>query len=388
MSYIFKVDHSFYEKQNINISFKNIQSTEDIIIFDFTEVQNFYPYDDIDVDVFGIFYKLHKKLQNHKAKVFYICSDLNSKHRYDKFNDIVKNNKKFEIINYPFFNLPEFVDIDISSIKKNKNFCLLSYEPKIIRLMILDFFYENSNFLYSCAPFYKSRNTFSKLYAPSYPYRWDVKKEKIQIFDQYGNNRFVHTINSSISDKIIFPNGFYLPENSKKLDKLDNKCFYDKIIPDSNLMTCCDLILESYVTGDSIFFTEKTWKSILHERPFLLFGSKKQNNTLNYLGFELYEELFDYSFDLFDGNKKLFSFIDQVEKYLNLDSNFFNYEIHNNIKEKILFNKNIILNLYKLNYYNNILDFVINLKPFEIQKISKKNSNSIINFFIGKHIDV
>jgi len=388
MSYIFKVDHSFYEKQNINISFKNIQSTEDIIIFDFTEVQNFYPYDDIDVDISGIFYKLHKKLQNHKAKVFYICSDLNSKHRYDKFNGIVKNNKKFEIINYPFFNLPEFVDIDISSIKKNKNFCLLSYEPKIIRLMILDFFYENSNFLYSCAPFYKSRNTFSKLYAPFYPYRWDVKKEKIQIFDQYGNNSFVHTINSSISDKIIFPNGFYLPENFKKLDKLDNKIFYDKIIPDSNLMTCCDLILESYVTGDSIFFTEKTWKSILHERPFLLFGSKKQNNTLNNLGFELYEELFDYSFDLFDGNKKLFSFIDQVEKYLNLDSNFFNYEIHNNIKEKILFNKNIILNLYKLNDYNNILDFVINLKPFEIQKISKKNSNSIINFFIGKHIDV
>lgn len=43
--------------------------------------------------------------------------------------------------------------------------------------------------------------------------------------------------------------------------------------------------------------SEKTFYAILHKKPFLILGSSKIHKTLKALGFELYDNLFDYSFD-------------------------------------------------------------------------------------------
>lgn len=48
----------------------------------------------------------------------------------------------------------------------------------------------------------------------------------------------------------------------------------------------------------SIFFSEKTFRSIGHMQPFLIFGQQGCNHALENYGFKLYHDMFDYSFDL------------------------------------------------------------------------------------------
>lgn len=47
----------------------------------------------------------------------------------------------------------------------------------------------------------------------------------------------------------------------------------------------------------SLFYSEKTFQSIAHMQPFLIFGQKGCNYALEKFGFKLYHDLFDYSFD-------------------------------------------------------------------------------------------
>lgn len=56
-----------------------------------------------------------------------------------------------------------------------------------------------------------------------------------------------------------------------------------------------DLVVETSVDIKDI--SEKTWFSIIYKRPPLVFGHVGLHQTLKDMGFELYEELFDYSFD-------------------------------------------------------------------------------------------
>jgi hypothetical protein len=46
-----------------------------------------------------------------------------------------------------------------------------------------------------------------------------------------------------------------------------------------------------------IMVTEKTWMAIYHQRPFLTFATSGYYRFLQTLGIELYDEIFDYSFD-------------------------------------------------------------------------------------------
>lgn len=49
-----------------------------------------------------------------------------------------------------------------------------------------------------------------------------------------------------------------------------------------------------------IFITEKTFMPIYHKRPFLIAGAKNFHAHLKNMGFELFDEVIDYSFDALD----------------------------------------------------------------------------------------
>lgn len=66
-------------------------------------------------------------------------------------------------------------------------------------------------------------------------------------------------------------------------------------IVDSYKDTFCSLVSES--TSDLHFFTEKTWIHLFLMRPFLIAGAPGMHTRLQRLGFRLYHEIFDYSFD-------------------------------------------------------------------------------------------
>lgn len=70
--------------------------------------------------------------------------------------------------------------------------------------------------------------------------------------------------------------------------------------PDWYNSTCFSLIAETYVDpmdGQEIFITEKTFKPLAFQHPFMVFGNAGTLKHLKDLGFETYENLFDESYD-------------------------------------------------------------------------------------------
>jgi len=67
-------------------------------------------------------------------------------------------------------------------------------------------------------------------------------------------------------------------------------------LPPAVIESCVYIALESRVNCASI--TEKTWWAMIYKVPFLVLGCKNlHTKVLQEMGFELYDEVFDYSFD-------------------------------------------------------------------------------------------
>lgn len=90
--------------------------------------------------------------------------------------------------------------------------------------------------------------------------------------------------------------------------------------------------------------SEKTWFTILHNKPFLILGSKGINHTLVDLGFELYDEIFDYSFD-FEENLEIKTTMiaENLIKLKYLDLN----RVYEKLYPKINYNRNVLINIIK-----------------------------------------
>lgn len=112
------------------------------------------------------------------------------------------------------------------------------------------------------------------------------------------------------------------------------------------------------------FFTEKTATPLLLNKPFLVAANKGFHTDLKNLGFELYDELFDYSFDM--ENDDLIRYqglVENVKKYADMQG----YElqkIYDNIFDKLVMNKKLAL------HYATTAP----IEVFELQKILDENN--------------
>jgi hypothetical protein len=61
--------------------------------------------------------------------------------------------------------------------------------------------------------------------------------------------------------------------------------------------TYFSLAVETYVDNTNVFITEKTFKPICFQQPFMVFGNPGTLAQLHALGFETFENLFDESYD-------------------------------------------------------------------------------------------
>lgn len=112
------------------------------------------------------------------------------------------------------------------------------------------------------------------------------------------------------------------------------------------------LVTETYYRTN--FITEKTFRPILLEQPFIVLGGKHQNKELTNLGFELYDEIFDYSFDSDDSlENRVQGIIDNLNRIK--DRNY--YELYEQLLPKIKRNKNRIVELYYNDTHNPYLKF-------------------------------
>ena len=71
----------------------------------------------------------------------------------------------------------------------------------------------------------------------------------------------------------------------------------DKRIPTSIFESYFNIVCESHNVSMPNLYTEKTWKPIASGVPFIINGGPQQNYNLRYQGYEIFPEIFDYSFE-------------------------------------------------------------------------------------------
>ncbi len=93
------------------------------------------------------------------------------------------------------------------------------------------------------------------------------------------------------------------------------------------------------------FITEKTIVPLLIGKPFLIAAAKGINRKLESLGFKLYDELFDYSFDDIEDDQQRFIEIGKVVKRLTELPLHELRQYHKVIQDKISYNREKVIEL-------------------------------------------
>lgn len=103
-----------------------------------------------------------------------------------------------------------------------------------------------------------------------------------------------------------------------------------------------DVVCESRVNNHEFFVTEKTAKSIVSLKPFLVLSSQYYYRyLLEEYGIVPYSEIFDYSFDdESDINQRIEGIVENIKKLKTLDKN----EVHSRLFDKLVYNKNQLCN--------------------------------------------
>ena len=114
-----------------------------------------------------------------------------------------------------------------------------------------------------------------------------------------------------------------------------------------------DLVSDFYYLTDSLidigietapkdhqFVTEKTWKPYLLGKVSFFFNNQSYYSILKNLGFELYDEIFDYSFDtIVDNNERLTGYYNELKRISEIPIEELRKKILS-IEDKILRNRN------------------------------------------------
>jgi len=120
--------------------------------------------------------------------------------------------------------------------------------------------------------------------------------------------------------------------------------------------TVFNIITETTCDANSLNLTEKSFKAIANCHPYLVIGDVNTHKHIKELGFELYEDLIDYSFDSIDDSEiRLNSALKEVKRIYNIGetgilewykknvdkiennkSKFFEYKFSDMVKETIL----------------------------------------------------
>ena len=212
----------------------------------------------------------------------------------------------------PCIETPEFEEIT-NQVKKHK----------IEAFLLLGFLSEKSykfNFDYYVSPFkVKFFPTYFLSHANvklKYRYNQNLKKHRLfymqvnrphvhrcKLIDQLSRFNLLSSTNYSwnLTTKEYEHSGKYKFEYWKEKSKIANDNYiseendsYRK--PERNYFTSVfDLVSET--TTECIFYSEKTFKPILLGKPFIIYGAKDSNKSLQDLGFKLYDNVVDYNFD-------------------------------------------------------------------------------------------
>ena len=217
-------------------------------------------------DEYKEFWKIYnKKLVEHNIQFFIAFSGYHKEEKYsfvNKYSNIKIFNTPLYFLyflNYLSKDMIDELSYNIKSIKFNKLFISLNNKSHHFRCEMIDMLSQYDLLKYS-------------------EYSWLKDSEIANTFDfKYFDNKY------------------------KKLnyDKNDGSNWFWKDLLYGNPLI--NLITES--DDSMIGISEKTCKSILIGQPFIVYSQKGFHKVLQEFGFELYDEIFDYSFDLLNSPK-------------------------------------------------------------------------------------
>ena len=143
----------------------------------------------------------------------------------------------------------------------------------------------------------------------------------------------------------------------------------------------CLINVVSETSFGSHFFTEKTVWPLLYQMPFMIHGSCGINKKLTTLGFELFDEIIDYSFDNIQSpRERTVAIADELKRLANLNLNY--TQVYANVKGKVEHNLCRLIELYHNDEY--MPGFVRNASDELIQQTSRLNhKEDLINPIAG-----
>lgn len=147
-----------------------------------------------------------------------------------------------------------------------------------------------------------------------------------------------HTFPENVTDSgyMGYPYQYWTPKRMI-LDQDINDKFFQETMPIEFTESFMQLVTES--DDEIIFFSEKTATPILLNKLFLIGGARGYHQALKIRGFELYDEVFDYSFDSeSDDRLRYEGLIENVNKISSLPKSEL-IKLHTNIFEKLRYNK-------------------------------------------------
>ena len=125
-----------------------------------------------------------------------------------------------------------------------------------------------------------------------YPSDTWIFEEKHQYF------KYAKYLKDNYYDKIMVNKLFDIEAINLEIDNnvLDDDDL-DFRIPIQMHESYFNIVMETFAWHQFCFFTEKTFKPMIAEKPFIICGTLYQNQYLKSLGFEIFPEIFDYSFE-------------------------------------------------------------------------------------------
>lgn len=126
---------------------------------------------------------------------------------------------------------------------------------------------------------------------------WLSRDQQLCLFDWWNTSRPSSIDNKKVQDQ-------YIDGENTNLSLLHHYAYFQ-----------IELVAETYTLGDSFFPTEKTVRPIMAAKPFLLYGPVDFLTRLKNLGFKTYSDLWDESYDQFEGPQRWDS-MKKVIRYL------------------------------------------------------------------------
>lgn len=341
---MFKIDYTQDYNENW---FEKVKYLDEFLLYNFSEPSSLYPllgeieHDQHSLNHQSVFYHI----SNLKDKnIHIICADINYFKNFNAIKQKIKFNSEISLYNYPWFFLNQYFLTNLHELKHNDfevkhNAIFLSGAKKMCRLHVLKNLFEYENFIYSNMGWIDEigKNKPGRII----DYTLNDNDFELNLNDglslkttgDFSIGSFKYDYKSfSLDEQIYYPPSKL---NFKYINKIDFKephCLYE-IVPEEFLQSAVSLFCETQTVLTS-HLTEKTIKNLYYKKPFLGFACKGYYKFLVDNGFELYDELFDYSFDNFEYKNRLNAFIDESKKILEIRLPELLNEI-SKIKEKI-----------------------------------------------------